>query len=466
MAKWWRKNIWRGVLLPGETLGQDCVMTQNFAAWRLGSRIPHDDDEKARWLNAELPPDENPVWANVGRFFSRLWFTRLWVVQDFVLARKLVCICGQQRASELDLVGVILYFPGAWIPVGRNFTRMPASSRWKLVQDALLFRSMVYVRQARYKWRDFVALIQLGLPPHPSMASSFLHLDFYSLLQSFQLSSSSRKRNRYFALAGLALLADLNIDRREELRPDYESPLNTVISTFGKFLWKYYRATNIPPTMLVNAGLELQETPEVPSRIQDFTHTPAWQYEIPRYGFSIVSSVSPQQYHHYYNAAGEGGILFHFTITPGLDHMVTLRGSCVDVVTPKEGFMEGRKLRRIIPKKLSNGLLSVLMDMVDTIIGSGSGLRYRLANYVADALVPGSEDFETPQAHIPASPFMKEEMHFSMPIGLLAMVLNVTSIQKSPRFETTMRKGAFLWYFWLEHRFRPAVNINAAEPDS
>jgi len=48
--------------------------------------------------------------------------------------------------------------------------------------------------------------------------------------------------------------------------------------------------------------------------------------------------------------------------------------------------------------------------MADAIIGSG--LRYRLANYVADALVPGSESLETPQVHRPASPFMKEEAIF------------------------------------------------------
>lgn len=130
MAKWWRKNIWRGVLMPGETLSQDCVRMPNFATWRLGFRIPHDDnDEKARWLNAELPPDEDPAWAHVSRFFLRPWFTRLWVVQEFVLARRLVSICGQQRVSELDLIGAILYFPGAWILVGRSFIRMSASSR-------------------------------------------------------------------------------------------------------------------------------------------------------------------------------------------------------------------------------------------------------------------------------------------------------------------------------------------------
>lgn len=196
---------------------------------------------------------------------------------------------------------------------------------------------MVYVRQARCKWHDFVALTQLRFPPHPSMVSPFLHLDSYSLLQSFQLSSSSRKRDKYFALAGLALLVALNVDGQEELRPDYVSPLSTVISKFGRFLRKYYRATDIPPAMLVNAGLELQKTPGIPSWIQDFTQTCEWQCEIPRYGLSTVSSVSPQQYHHYYNAAW--GTSFHFTITQGLDHMVTLRGACVDVVAPKEGFM-------------------------------------------------------------------------------------------------------------------------------
>ncbi|KAK2053832.1 HET-domain-containing protein [Colletotrichum caudatum] len=48
---------------------------------------------------AELPPLGDDKWVAVSRFWNRPWFRRVWAVQEFVLARDVLMICGDRAVS-------------------------------------------------------------------------------------------------------------------------------------------------------------------------------------------------------------------------------------------------------------------------------------------------------------------------------------------------------------------------------
>ncbi|GKT93413.1 LOW QUALITY PROTEIN: ankyrin and HET domain protein [Colletotrichum tofieldiae] len=52
---------------------------------------------------AELPPQGDEKWMAVSRFWNRSWFRRVWVVQEFILARDVLMICGDKTVSWSQL---------------------------------------------------------------------------------------------------------------------------------------------------------------------------------------------------------------------------------------------------------------------------------------------------------------------------------------------------------------------------
>ncbi|TQN67654.1 Heterokaryon incompatibility protein 6, OR allele [Colletotrichum shisoi] len=52
---------------------------------------------------AELPPPGDEEWMAVSRFWNRPWFRRVWVVQEFILARDVLMICGDEAVNWAKL---------------------------------------------------------------------------------------------------------------------------------------------------------------------------------------------------------------------------------------------------------------------------------------------------------------------------------------------------------------------------
>ncbi|KAK2004386.1 HET-domain-containing protein [Colletotrichum falcatum] len=48
---------------------------------------------------ADLPPQGDDRWMAVSRFWNRPWFRRVWVVQEFILARDVLMICGDKTVT-------------------------------------------------------------------------------------------------------------------------------------------------------------------------------------------------------------------------------------------------------------------------------------------------------------------------------------------------------------------------------
>ena len=297
MSAWWRKHISSEVELEG--LDMNRQFTPREAGMLLGFEIPCDREREAL-EGVGLPGHEDPRREAVARFFTRPWFERPWVVQEFVLAREVVMICGEREIPwcEVAAASVDLISTSLWL----------IECTFQAMFQKMTFQLMAHQRQAKQLLRTAEGrkLMQsLG-----NSAGGNSALDLYWLLDTFQAKRTTHNTDKYFGLVGMA--ADVKGDE-PELRPDYVSPLETVVSRAGRWLWQTGRG----PHILLTGRLSHQSGIEIPSWVPDFS---ASNISISRW-FTTWAR---------YSAAGD--TCFHSTLTPEADRLVTLSAMRVDVV--------------------------------------------------------------------------------------------------------------------------------------
>ncbi|KAJ4287415.1 hypothetical protein N0V88_007687 [Collariella sp. IMI 366227] len=307
MGAWWRKHIWSGTWQ-----GSHFVSAREMGT-TFGFEVPA-ECERRRLERLEVPDVEDPRWNAVARFYCRAWFTRVWIVQEFVLAREVQVVCGKRLIPWREVIAPTMSTrSGGALPTwdafhltvsGQHVLKLMALQRQTLaLKDSAKSSEFTPVEGGK---QQVFSLWNSDGPGH--------RFDFLNLLEKFQCSNATRRRDMYFALMGVA--QDLSGDE-PELRPDYISPIETVVSRAGRLLWRKGHGVRI----LLTRGLwQQQPGMQIPSWIPDFTANGDYSKVVNR--SDLVAE--------HYNAAG--GTPFHVTMVPGIDHLITVRGVLVDVV--------------------------------------------------------------------------------------------------------------------------------------
>lgn len=169
------------------------------------------------WADHELPGPDSGEWHAVANLVHRPWFSRLWIVQEFILARDVIFYCGRTTVDWRTTVALCLDF----------------------VLDA----------------------------PFATMGRAQL-LD---LLHAYRSFSCTHDRDRYLALLGLA--SDLSISESPEqrrqhpaLRVDYTTDATTWSLAVSKFLLRLPGGCEL----FMRAGLSSQLDASRPSWTQTF----------------------------------------------------------------------------------------------------------------------------------------------------------------------------------------------------
>lgn len=232
----------------------------------------------------DIPPLGRTFWNNLGRLLERKWFRRIWIVQEIVLARDIMVLCGKES-----------------VPWGQfcDIVRLCFDYAKQCSSDLVLSRgssagSVLRLAKFRKECRengDFEARYPL-----------------LSLFEHFQLTEATRRRDKLFALLNLAS------DNCEELGPDYKAPLEDII-------WRYactFVKNGHVMELLYRSGRS--SDPRFPSWVPDWTSAP-----YPRTLSKWKCKTKP----HRFTAATrflEGGQL-------GLEKVLSLRGHLVDRVS-------------------------------------------------------------------------------------------------------------------------------------
>ncbi|GJC78438.1 heterokaryon incompatibility protein 6, OR allele [Colletotrichum liriopes] len=215
---------------------------------------------------AELPPQGDEKWMAVSRFWNRSWFRRVWVVQEFILARDVLMICGDKTVSWSQLWPATIAL------------EEPESPPWPLINAA--GEEIEGAADLMANMAQRLRFYQLGSMRGNSDEhghgdddghghehgggccgghggheheeaedaeddeegedgewesedgdDSDRSTDLLSLLLSFREVEATDPRDLYFALLGLASDGD-----REEFRPDYSATFEQTALRFGRTL--------------------------------------------------------------------------------------------------------------------------------------------------------------------------------------------------------------------------------------
>jgi hypothetical protein len=183
----------------------------------------------------------NSPWRGLFGVLRRPWFSRIWVVQEALVARKLSFRCGVTSISALKLAHIV-----SQIDAGEDGSYMDSITErenWKAV-----FSSLELIRKIAS--RELVAV-------HTKQKA-----DLLGLLWFYRGFKATRTRDHLFALLGLA-----NASFHPLLDPDYQSSLEIIVSRYACYFVRFHR----DPIRLLYCAGGISAQNRFPSWIPDWT---------------------------------------------------------------------------------------------------------------------------------------------------------------------------------------------------
>ena len=186
--------------------------------------VPHS------WQQRPIPHPKDVIWNKIRQFFEQDWFRRAWIVQEAAVAPVLRIVCGTWTVDWADIYGAVLI-----VKRDQQFSNSMATS-----------------------WGPFESLNDLrGWEARKS------RWNLLTLLETFRHVGSTLKRDRFFALVGLASDGD-----KKEFDPECgrDVPFEHIACRFGRA----FIAQGHGMQLLYQAGLGSQPD-RFPSWLPDLT---------------------------------------------------------------------------------------------------------------------------------------------------------------------------------------------------
>ncbi|CAG7564528.1 unnamed protein product [Fusarium equiseti] len=305
MQRYWKRNIRHGF-----TVGQGSSLVLSGPSTAKIMDIPYPADEEADAIE-DVKGDEWP--GRFFKFFSAPWFHRLWIVQEFVLGRKVLMVIGRRYIPWGEIWAGFVGYKGVQIPWMSH----------ELTQDDLTnvlmsYNLMCLVRSARridlntVHGLEFCKIINILL-----CGVEMNQADLPICMLLFCTHRCTQPRDRYFGILGL--IDDEGKEKSRSLRPDYTSPLRDIAMRY----WKYALQTKFGGEFILCAGLP-GRTEEYPTWIRDFS-VPKPLSRIP-IGNSLTTA---------WHAAGGPTSTWSATFSNNDPDLLFVQGRHIDDVTEK-----------------------------------------------------------------------------------------------------------------------------------
>ncbi|KAK1753766.1 heterokaryon incompatibility protein-domain-containing protein [Echria macrotheca] len=320
---YWRHSIWAG----GDAEAYGRTMTPEEMAILLCIPL---DELKRPGDDETLPDQSDERWETARQFFSRGWFSRLWVVQEFVLAREITFYCGQHHIAWRHLFAGCQEY-GRDSKVSLLGSGSPNLGEFSS-SGAVLFSAMAWFRSFRLLRRSPPGAQLLDDICSRSKAwTQFTKSNLVDLLQLFRHSRCKLPQDRYHALTQLS--SDFCEGGVPGPAPDYSPEITEIVLRWGRFLIQQPGGEN----MLQRAGLWAAQDSAIPTWMQDFANSKATILEL-----SLQEST--------FKAAGDTE--FEVSLCSESPNFITLKGwrldEVVDITRGLDTTFDGTRERFII----------------------------------------------------------------------------------------------------------------------
>ena len=234
-----RVVIWLGPACDNSDLVMEIIPELNSI---FGSIEEIGTVTKATLVSYGLPAIEDPVWLGVIKLAFRDWFSRLWVVQEAVLARSIVILCGE---TQLEFAEMVIFI---------DFLRLSL-----LMDDIILEHNFCLPENDN----GFSALPLIEQFRQMRSGGGDIHL--YSLLQLSRRKLAGENVDKVYGMMGV-----MSAELRGKIKVDYSSAAR-------RDFWQIY--INISTISLEDHGFFVlsmapsdEKHPELPSWCPDFRH--------------------------------------------------------------------------------------------------------------------------------------------------------------------------------------------------
>jgi hypothetical protein len=242
---------------------------------RLQGRFDDPGSQYTSLGQSGLPGLEDKRWEAFRKFLQRPWFTRVWIIQEAVSAKKLYMMFGGwtvNSASFFTVVQLGYLFNLPFLPQRSEATQPSEEATLRGMRQILLMRELGVLKDESLGIKFFHPRFE-----NASTASILMGQDFVDtmnvcqqwrpsllfILEMSRHSQSKDPRDRVFAFLNLSK------ERGErDLQPDYRATVRDTYAKAGRF---FVRAGQ-GPRLISQAGLS-DSTLELPSWIPDWSLT-------------------------------------------------------------------------------------------------------------------------------------------------------------------------------------------------
>ena len=206
----------------------------------VGSLNTAEDNDKLLEAMIKEYPTSSSQWTDVQAFLERDWFSRVWILQEVVLAKSVLIQCGDHTLSwgALDILGSLLI-------------KRPKNDVSPIRDLGEFMLQMVRARVTHH----FVATEQ---------KRSFLSLT--ALLRDMRARKATDPRDKVYGLLGIAFGQS-----ESKVRPDYTKEWPTVYTDMTNSLLAHDRKLSILKLVEVKAKMETQLPSWVPD-LRSYDH--------------------------------------------------------------------------------------------------------------------------------------------------------------------------------------------------
>lgn len=169
----------------------------------LGQLIRRRDWRHVAWALNPKFGYLSPAWGAIEAFFQRDYWTRIWILQEFNLASKLVLMCGNEIIDDEAMEGLEQML---------HLLHVCGSNQHPKGMDAMAFSTF----SSKTAWRAAYMTIQLRNTPGEKKLTE--------LVAGFQVLNATNPRDRIYGLMGLAT---------DKITPKYSSSVEEVYCEFA-----------------------------------------------------------------------------------------------------------------------------------------------------------------------------------------------------------------------------------------
>ena len=198
-----------------------------------------DEPQKVELLLNSYPP-ELPCWVALSNLLHRPWFTRVWILQEVAVPKRISLFCGDRFLPWAILDLVVKELLRLAFPFHLLGTSSPDKHSWTAVKDLIHVR--YHIQEQRY-------------------------ISLQGLMRLSRNHQASDPRDKVYALFGLTDEAD-----RAGIIPDYNDSvsISDIYRSLSMTFLKYPPSTN-KLFVLSFAGLENHVNSEMPSWVAPWT---------------------------------------------------------------------------------------------------------------------------------------------------------------------------------------------------